>query len=164
MLASLSTIIILLSTFLIVSILLIYLLNNKQSNISQAHKIFIFMCLFMQIWLIAIIAQTVLSNLLNINPIYFDYFAYIGICFSPIFFYILSLSFSRTKFKITKKILLLFVVPTISLLVLWTNNLHHLFYVEYSTNINEAKFGPYFTIHSIYTYFMLALGLVNIYY
>lgn len=162
MLASISTIIILIATFLIVSFLLIYLLNNKQSNISQAHKIFILMCLLMQIWLAAIIAQAVASNLLNINPIYFDYIAYIGICYSPIFFYILSLSFSRTKFKTTKKILLLFVVPTISLLVLWTNNLHHLFYIEYSTNINEAKFGPYFTIHSIYTYFMLALGLVKL--
>ena len=163
MLASISTIIILLSTFLIVSILLIYLLNNEQKNISQSHKIFIFMCLLMQLWLVAIIAKTVLSNSWNISPIYFDYVAYIAICLLPILFFILSLSFSRTKFKFTKNTLLLFVVPIISLLVLWTNNLHHLFYKHYSINLNEAKMGPYALVHSIYSYLILAIALIRLY-
>ncbi len=162
MLTSISTIIILIVTFLLVSFLLIHLLNHNQSKMSQAHKIFILMCLLMQFWLIAIILQAVFSKSYNISPIYFDYFAYIGICFLPLLFYILSVSFSNTKFSFTRRYKLLFVIPVVSLLVLWTNNLHHLFYIKYSTNIGEAEFGPYFTVHSIYSYLWLAIGLIKL--
>ena len=163
MLASLSTIIILIITYLLVSFLLIYLLNHKQSKMSQAHKIFILMCLLMEFWLIAIIMQAVLSNSLNIEPIYFDYFAYISICFLPILFLHLSIVFSNTKFKFTKKYMLLLIIPITSLLILWTNNLHHLFYKNYSINLNEAVMGPYAIVHSLYSYTILAIALIKLF-
>ena len=82
----------------------------------------------------------------------FDYFVYIPICFVPIAVLFMGIIFANTKIKFKKRYLLLFIVPIISLLVLWTNDYHSLFYETYSTNIAETVYGPYMTIHNIYSY------------
>lgn len=162
MLASVSTIIILVITFLLVNILLIHLLNTKQQKLYQIQNIFICICLLMSWWLLSIILQATMSNSLNISPIYFDYFAYIGICFVPVLFFLLSISFSNTKIKITQKYKFLFVIPLFSLITLWTNDFHHLFYKVYSLNISETVAGPFLMIHNVYSYLLLAIGLVKL--
>ena len=78
----------------------------------------------MIIWLVGLIVQATLSTTLNISPIYFDYFVYIGACLMPVSFYNFSKVFSNTKYKLNKKLL---IIPIISLLILWTNDFHNLF-------------------------------------
>ena len=78
------------------------------------------------------------ENPYGIEPIYFDYFTYIGICFVTIAIFFVGLVFAKTKVKFKPKYLLLFIIPIMSLLVLWTNDYHHLFYENYSTNIAES--------------------------
>ena len=46
-------------------------------------------------------------------------------------------------------------------MLLWTNNYHNLFYIKYSSNINETLYGNYFYIHTIYTYLMFFVALFN---
>ena len=104
--------------------------------------------------------QMIFAKKLNIEPVYFDYFVYIGTCFLPITFFFTGLVFINTKIKFKKRYLLLFIVPIISLLMLWTNDYHHLFYEQYSLNINETVFGKYFKIHNIYSYALLLIGMV----
>ena len=43
--------------------------------------------------------------------------------------------------------------------MLWTNNFHHLFYVNYSTDMDQTIFGSYWYIHSIYTLILYFFGL-----
>ena len=160
MLTSISTILALMITIVVITLLLVYLLN-KKTNRTQIHKLFIFICLLMLVWLLSITLQTTFSKTLNINPIYFDYLSYIGICCMPVSFLLLSISFSKTKFIFNKKYLLLFVIPLTSLILLWTNNYHNFFYKHYSTNANETIFGDYFYIHTIYTLALYAISLFN---
>lgn len=103
-----------------------------------------------------------LSEPLGIPPIYFDYFSYIGACFIPVVIYFVSLIFANTKIVFKKKYLLLFVIPVISLLVLWTNDFHHLFYEKYSINLNDTVTGPYANIYLIYTYSILLIAMVKL--
>ena len=44
--------------------------------------------------------------------------------------------------------------------MLWTNNWHHLFYQNYSINMNKTVFGNYFYIHNIYTLALYFIGLI----
>ncbi len=107
------------------------------------------------IWCAGLLAQRIVMILsTNINPIYCDYITYIGICFaSPI---ALMMSFSYSGIKVNAKIKsLFFVIPVISLVLLWTNDLHHLFYKVYSINFNEAVYGPIFNLNTIYSYIMM---------
>lgn len=160
MLTSLSTLVILMITCIFITTLLVHLLNSKKKN--QTGNIFIIICILMLSWLIELILQAVFSNKLNIAPIYFDYFVYINTCFLPVFFLLLSISFTNTNYKFNKKILLLTIIPALSLIIIWTNNYHHLFYEQYSVNIEETKVGPWANVHIIYSYILYALGLFKL--
>lgn len=139
-------------------VMIIYLNKDKKKN--QLMKVFKYVVELLLIWCIGMILQITLSDKLNIQKIYFDYFVYIPICFVPITVFFLGLIYEKTKIAFKKKYLLLFIVPLITLLVLWTNDFHHLFYKQYSTNISDTTFGPYAIIHNLYSYSLLACGIV----
>ena len=136
----------------------IYLSKVKGKN--QLKKIFIIIVILLTIWLLGLIMQLTLSGPLNIKPIYFDYIVYIAACFLPVAIFFTGLIFSNTKIVFKEKYLFLFIVPITSLLVLWTNDFHHLFYKNYSVDFTVNQYGPYFTIHNIYSYLMLFIGVI----
>ena len=149
---------ILISVSLVITGLLLFSVF-KQKNRNQLQRFFAIDLFLLLVLCIFVLLQILLSDLLHISPVYFDYFAYICACFFPVTLFLTSLVFANTKLKLRKRHLLLFIVPIISLLVLWTNDLHHLFYVHYSINLNETVFGPYFIVHSIYSYAFLGIAL-----
>lgn len=146
------------STLLLIILLVVNLKVKKKKQVNWCF-IAIITCL-----LICCVGQTlsiICPPVLHIEPIYFDYIVYIGTCFMPLAFFFFGLTFAQTKIKFKKKYLLLFIVPIISLLVLWTNDFHHLFYVKYGVLNVDTVFGAYFPIHSLYTYILI---LISVYY
>lgn len=141
-------------------ILILFIFISKSKTKSQIKYAFLATILCLLICCTGLILQIVICSISNIPPIYFDYFVYIGTCFLPICLFFIAITFTRTKIKFSKKFILLFIIPIISLLVLWTNDYHHLFYKHYSTNLNECITGPYAIIHSLYSYSIIALGLI----
>ena len=152
------TLISLVITTIINAFLIVYLSKKKSKN--QLNKVFILALSLLILWSIGLIAQITLSGPLNIEPIYFDYFVYIGACLVPVAVFFMGLIYANTKIEFKKRYLLLFVIPIISLIVLWTNDYHHLFYEHYSVDFQENVYGPYVTIHNIYSYVLLALGII----
>lgn len=142
----------------ILTMLLNFVLNKK--NKKQMEKIFAIIFALMLISLLSDVLQIFCVNIFGATPIYFDYVAYIGICYLPVAFLFFSLIFARTKITFKKSHLLLLIIPTISLLMLWTNDLHHLFYKVYSIDFSENIFGPYFPVHSFYTYLLFGISLI----
>ena len=133
--------------------LLIIIINSKSKK--QVNKAFAFLVVCSHICCAGQLLSILLSEKFNIPPIYFDYIVYIGTCFLPVGIFFTSLTFVNTKVKFKKEYILLFVIPIISLIMLWTNDLHHLFYIEYSKYIHKTIFGPYFTIpiaNKLYVY------------
>lgn len=145
--------------FLVVSTLLYIIL--KSTNRNQLSKVFSFNLINLLICLIGQMAQLVFSFKYNEKPIYFDYFVYIGTCFLPISVYFTGKVFTNTKIKPKKSYILLFIEPVIALLVLWTNDFHHLFFKSYSTNMNEIVTGSMHTINTIYSYILLFWGVLS---
>lgn len=160
MLASTATLLSLVVATIANLIMLKYLSKEKKKN--QLIKLFIISICILLFWLVVLILQLLLAIPLGIKPIYFDYFIYISVCFIPIVVYLMGLSYRYSKIKFSKKTILLFIVPIISLLVLWTNDFHHLFFVKYSTNMAEGVSGPFMKIHNIYSYTLLGIGIINI--
>ena len=157
MLTDISSFIILLKSFLILFVLSI--LVAKKTNRGQLRTCFLLILFCLIICCSGLLAQILLSRPLGIDPIYFDYIVYIGTCFLPISLLFTGLVFAKTKIYFKKIYFLIIIMPIISLFILWTNDFHHLFYKEYSVNINNTIFGPYFNIHSIYSYLLLFMGL-----
>lgn len=141
-------------------ILILFIFISKSKTKSQIKYTFLATILCLLICCTGLILQIVICSISDISPIYFDYFVYIGTCFLPVTFLFISLVFTKTKINFTKKYLLLLVVPVLSLLLLWTNNLHHLFYKVYSTNFYDTVYGPYFYVHTIYSYILIGVALI----
>ena len=158
MIADKTTLIALIATTIINILLTVYLSKEKKNN--QLKKIFIFSLSILIFWTIGLIMQITLSKPLNIEPIYFDYFIYIAICFIPVAVFFMGLIYANTKIEFKKRYLLLFIIPIISLIVLLTNDYHHLFYEHYSVDFQTNVYGPYATIHNIYSYILLAWGIL----
>lgn len=133
----------------------------KSIRHSQLVESFKCLILCMILWCIGLIIQILVINYTNINPLYIDYIIYCPIAFSPVaFFYVAHSYISNDPKKDRKKFLFLSVVPTITVIILWANDKLHLFYKIYSINPDEARFGPYFYIHSIYTYGLFFVDLL----
>ena len=145
----------------ILVITLIFVLNKFKT---QKKLTVLFNCVFVcqLIWNSCLFLQILLAEPLHIQPIYFDYFTYIGVVFLPVFLYIASQVFTKPNFKIKKYHLLLFFIPILSLLIIWTNDFHHLFYKYYSIYMTEYVTGPYAMIHLLYTYSLLIISLVTL--
>lgn len=152
------TLVLLLIAAIANGVLLTSILKSKSKK--QIKEIFSFNLICLLICTIGQITQILFSQKLGIKPIYFDYFVYIGTCFLPISVYFTGLSFENTKIQFKKKYIVLFIIPIISLLILWTNDYHHLFYKQYSTSIADTVYGPYMVIHNIYSYILLGLGII----
>lgn len=146
--------------FLCLSILISYILIVFISNRYKGKKITRAMsALFVEliIWCSGVLFQKLLGNILNIKLIYFDYITYIGTCsLFPTLMY-LAYTYKNEEEKIPKRYMLLYIVPIICLLLLWTNDLHNLFYKVYSTNFSETEYGPVFYINTIYSYSLAAI-------
>lgn len=152
------TLVLLLIAAIANGVLLTSILKYKSKK--QIKKIFSFNLICLLICTTGQITQILFSQKLGIKQIYFDYFVYIGTCFLPISVYFTGLSFENTKIQFKKKYSVLFIIPIISLIILWTNDYHHLFYKQYSTSIANTVYGPYMVIHNIYSYILLGLGII----
>lgn len=137
-----------------------YLLRQKDHK--QLSRFFILDLTCTLIISIGVLLQVIFTNLFNINPFIFEKFIYIGTCFSPVCFLLTSSIFINSKLVLTTKHKLLFVIPLISLLILWTNDYHHLFYKFYSIDLEQAVFGPYFYIHTLYSYSCILIAIFRL--
>ncbi len=150
--------ILLIISILSIVLLIFYVLSKRP--LAQLQKSFLAMLMCVFVISFGVLIQDIFMNYTNIEPIYFEYFIYIGTCLLPIAVFFTALIFKNTKIKFEKKYLLLFIIPVISLLVLWTNDFHHLFYVRFTNSrMSDAIFGPYFYIHSVYTYGLLLISM-----
>lgn len=139
---------------------LIYVLRTKGR--SQLKTIFCVDLICVLVICLGVIFQDILSKYFSWNPWNFENFIYIGTCFLPVAIFFTGLIFAKTKITFKKKYLLFFIVPALSLIVLWTNDYHHLFYKIYSyLYLSDCKVGPYMIIHNIYSYTLLFLGVIQ---
>lgn len=136
----------------------LYLSKIKKKN--QLQKIFSINSILVFCWCTLLLAQKYFCANYNINPIIFEYFIYICACFLPVSMLFTGIIFANTKIKFSWKHYLFFIIPILSLIMLWSNNIHHLFYINYSTDMNQTIFGSYFYIHNTYTLILYFIGLL----
>ena len=99
LLTSSSTFFILLASFAATFVLALIIKQKIAS--SQLKTCFLATLICLLICDVGLLLQIVLSPMYNINPIYFDYFVYIGTCFLPVCLFFTSTVFTKTKIKLT---------------------------------------------------------------
>ena len=120
--------------------------------------------------LMAMLTSALAVSLFTAINVYIDYrtgieyylltaAGYIGLCGIPVFLFYTAINFAETKIKIKLLHYLIRVIPIISLVMIWTNNYHHLFYAQYSADFNEVVMGPYFYFYALYSYLLIFLAM-----
>ena len=155
----LSFILLLISTILLIFILFLILHKKNLTQLQLSFSSVLFCALILDT---GVLVQNICYKYFQMDPSPFENIIYIGTCFLPVCLFFTALIFTKTKITFKKSYLLLFIIPILTLIMVWTNNYHHLFYKNYSLNLSEQTYGAYFTVHTIYTYGLLFISMAII--
>lgn len=157
-----TNILVLLISIFIADVILLFYINKSSSNNNQMKLFFSLASLCVLLILFGQILQISFSDQFNIPYIYFDYIVYAGIAFLPVCVFFICLVFKNTKIQFKKSYLLLLVIPIIDVLVLWTNDFHHLFYKTYSIVYSSVEPGPFLLMHIFYSYILFFIAIISL--
>ncbi len=146
---------------LIVSTLLVLFFSLSvlgRDNKKQIHYAVLGSTASVVIWDVAVIFNLSICN--TTLDIFFEQLYFFGPITVSVSLLFLGLIFAHNRIEFTWKYMLLFIPPLISLIILFTNQYHHLFYSAFSLIPSERVFGLYFTIHSIISYIYIVIGLL----
>ena len=156
------------TTFLIISMVhLSFLLNigmiimvARKCGRSQVRTAFLCTLGIMIVWTAS--DALIFDALLAIDhiPMFFVDTSYIGVCFVPVAILYLGKAILHPEWHPRPIHALFFVVPLVSIVIICTNDMHHLFFVNFALYSSEVVTGVYFYIHSIYSYGCIAVGIV----
>ena len=144
-------------------ITLTVLFNNtsKKSKNNYLYRSFAVLVMFFIVYIFGMSLQILCSNT-KIPPVYFEYFAYIGgMCF-PTAIFIMACTYFNGNKKLDK-LRALYIIPVVLLIILWTNDFHHLFYKEYSIYLSSSQFGPALNYFTVYSYALLGVAYILIF-
>ncbi len=82
-----------------------------------------------------------------------------GALCAPIYLAI-AITFVSGKEKIARWLNALFILPVATILIAWTNPLHHLYYENFSVIRSEIVFGPYIIVSGALNYVFLVAAIV----
>jgi signal transduction histidine kinase len=111
------------------------------------------------IWYIGDILTDLFPGKENFQPVFLSIF-YTGVILVPPTFLVTSLTFNRPRFKFRFHHGLLFVIPLLSICLLWTNQIHHLYFFKNDLYSNNIIYGPYFYVHTTYNYTCLNIAFI----
>lgn len=140
--------------------MLCYVLFAKEKK--ALHYVFMAIIVELIIWNTAVLIGNYVADDQELN-VFVDNFAYFGAAFVPVTMLLLGLAYQKSLKGLSKLCALLFVVPVITMIVIFTNDAHHLFYLSYSLDEGYVQ-GPYFIVYAIYSYTCLFIGMVLLFY
>ena len=153
------------STFAISAVVILVCLvvfirwSIKTQHLRLIHKLYIALALSYGIWVLALLLMKFVDPS-NINALFvLDAFTNSSGSITPTLYLCISLAFLKNWEKMPEKAWLLFIIPALNSLVVWTNPLHHLQYEVFSIVKSEVVFGPYMMVSGTYCYLCLVLAI-----
>lgn len=129
-----------------------------KGRLEMAQKLYLSSAAFLLIWLLAVIGMDYTENRTILQVL--D--AITCTCSALLIITILLMSLIVTKklAKVPPHYWLLYILPILSSLIVFTNPLHHLFYKKFSIYASEVQFGPLFIISGLQHYISSIIVLV----
>lgn len=122
------------------------------------HYVFIAFIIQLLVWNSAVLAGSLVYN----DPelfVFVDNFTYVGAVFVPVTLLFLGLAYQKDFKGFTIRYALLLVIPVLTLIAIFSNEAHNLFYVSYSHETGYIV-GPLFYIYAVYSYVCMIIGMV----
>ncbi|MEN8905578.1 MAG: histidine kinase N-terminal 7TM domain-containing protein [Clostridiales bacterium] len=148
------------SLFLITIVLvyLIYLFKIKSKK--ELIKWYIAFSFSMLIWVLGSFLMVIDYKFTgSTNDIYVN-LSLTGLIFFSIPFFFSGIVYANSHIKIKKRFYLLFIFPVILTVLTWTNEVHHLMYLNYDVMLSGVEIGPLFIFNQLFQYLFVFLGLI----
>ena len=152
------------SILLLISLAVNVFLLIYVSQISNKTKIIKWFNLFI-ICLITLTTASLFQSIFEpfpniIRPEIFEYIFYLGEFPGSILCFLISLIYKNPAVNL-KKYMLLFIPSIIGCAIVLTNDMHHLFFTNYSPRIANIEYGPLFFPFALYHYLLVGLSIIN---
>ncbi len=133
---------------------------TRTRNIMLIHKCYFAAASLLIIWLLALIGIRY-TNLQNTGMmIFWDAITTSCAALIPPFSLLFAICYTKEyEHHLPKRYLWVFAIPSLTILMVSTNPLHHLYYTVFSLENTKVQFGPYFSIHSFYSFACVALSV-----
>ena len=152
---------ILLFVTLIATLTFAFFTRKKQK--STLYSLFRVLFLLLSLHVVALILLFYFKDIiLNMDTLmYIDAISYISTCNLPVILFFIS-SIYENKETNLKKYWYLFIIPILSIIIIFINPLHHLFCKSYAINVADVQLGPYFYVHMLYTYLLILVAFIKL--
>ncbi len=132
----------------------------KTQHLRLIHKLYIALAVSYAIWVLALLIMKFVDPANTPVLFFLDAVTNSTGSTTPTLYLCISLAFLNNWDTMPRKAWLLFIIPVLNSLVVWTNPLHHLQYKVFSIIKSEIVFGPYIAVSSIYCYLCLVVAMV----
>lgn len=129
-----------------------------KGRLSTAQKLYLSSAVFLLIWLLAVIGMDYTENRTILQVL--DAITCTCSALMIVTILLMSLIVTQKLVKVPRHYWLLYILPVLSSLIVFTNPLHHLFYRRFSIYASEVQFGPLFIISGLQYYINAVVILV----
>lgn len=144
----------------LIAIILFFIWSFKVKRLQLIHKFYLMLAGSYGLCVIALLGMKLTSRDNTLALMFWDACTNTMGAVMPVFCLCIALIFVKGWQQMPKKTIWLFVIPVITILVVWTNPLHHLHYRVFSTIKSEIVFGPYIVIAGIYSWLCQLVSLI----
>ena len=131
-----------------------------KSPPSQIRTAFLVVLGVMIVWNIGTLLEMDFQIVTGSTNMMFINTCYIGICLMPIAILYLGKAIMQPNWRPKPIHALFLIIPLASVVVVFTNPLHHLFFVNFSLYSSDAVYGAYYYFHSLFSYGCIIAGIV----
>jgi len=143
----------------LLSIGMIVMLVRKYQY-SQIRAAFLVILGLMVLWNAGTILELDLRAITGNTYMLFINISYIGMCLIPVGILYLGKVLLHPGWQPKPIYVVFLIVPLASIVVVFTNPLHHLFFVNFSLDSSRAVYGGYYYFYILYSYGCIAAGIV----
>jgi len=131
---------------------IVWSILESRRKLVLLQKLYIGLCLGMAFWCMAMMGLYFTDIHDSFMQYFWDSFSYLGATTLPVFVLFIAITFVRGINEIPKYWFLLFSLPLFTNILVWTNPLHHLYYVKFSIFRDHLVFGPFLIFHGVFSY------------
>lgn len=139
-----------------------FIMINKIKFVSQTKKSFIWVLINLTFWCSTCVVEIVYPEIVHGRLYIFEYLKYFFSRMTVIDILLTSLNFEKKYNYFNKKYLLFFLLPVISILFVYTNNIPNIFYKDFSITINNTAYDVFYIIDRLYLYALVLIATGNL--
>ncbi len=144
----------------LVAIIAFVIWSVRSKRMHLLHKLYLCLAVCYAVWIIPLIGIRFTSPDNKAMMFFWDCLMQPGGVLSPPIYLCIAIVFIYGYEKMTRGLKALFIVPVLTILISWTNPLHHLQYQVFSTIRSEIVFGPYVIVGGICSYTCLMAAII----